>query len=84
MLAVDLDIAAGSDDQEPSPRRKASHVPQHRHGSVVRPVQVVHDQQRRRPRRQRHEQLRRGVEQPRALFLRLQGHGFGNVGQPLQ
>jgi hypothetical protein len=52
------------DDEEPSPRRVARDVPQHGHGAVVGPVQVVHGQHDGCDRRPVDEEAGDAVEQP--------------------
>ena len=55
MLAVDLDVAVGAEDEQPPAPGKARHVAQHRHGPMIRPVQIVDHHHRRRAGRQRQE-----------------------------
>ena len=74
VLAVDLDVAIGAEDEQSPAPGKARHVAQHRHGPVIGPVQIVDYHHRRRAGRQREEELHHGVEQPDPLFVRLQRH----------
>ena len=83
VLAVDLDVAVGAEHEQPPAPGKARHVAQHRHGPVIRPVQIVDHHHRGRAGRQRQEPLHHGVEQPHPLFVRLQRHRLGQIGEPL-
>ena len=83
MLAVELDVPVGAENEQPVLLRPSRDVPHHRDGALVRPVDVIKEQEQRDSGARAVQELRDGIEQPKALLVGLQRFGFGDAFEPV-
>ncbi len=89
VVAAELDVAVGADDQQARGADLAGHVLEQQQRGLVGPVQVVEEQDHRAVARGRDQEARDRVEQPEARLLALGGPGrldveaLGDLGHEL-
>jgi hypothetical protein len=84
ILAGRLGGAVRAGDQQPALPAGPSHMAHHHRSTSIGPVQVIQDEQHRRPAGQSREELRCRVQEPGPFLIRLQPGGRAEIWQQLR